>query len=168
MRSGGIAPPFLTSALNWGERSVSRYDRFTSETGIADTHWIGGWVDPSARLDTVEKKKIPCSCRGSNPGCRDRRYTVWAIPAFDWLCAGQKKLSSRERNFIYCHRTYAWSYTLSTGFASPAMQLTQCEAEYSLPSSAKIKNAKWFVFRKFMECFHFGKPKRDVKIITKM
>jgi hypothetical protein len=30
-------------------------------------HWIGGWVDPRAVLDTVVKRKIPSSCRESNP-----------------------------------------------------------------------------------------------------
>jgi hypothetical protein len=31
------------------------------------THWIGGWVDPRAVPDAVVKKKIPSSCRESNP-----------------------------------------------------------------------------------------------------
>jgi hypothetical protein len=43
----------LTSALVGGEWSASRPFRFT--TG---THWIGGWVDPRASLDDVEKKKF--------------------------------------------------------------------------------------------------------------
>jgi hypothetical protein len=31
------------------------------------THWIGGWVDPRAGLDTEAREKITCLCRGSNP-----------------------------------------------------------------------------------------------------
>jgi hypothetical protein len=45
---------FLTSVLAGGEWSASRPGRFTSAPG---THWIGGWVDPSAGMDGVEKRK---------------------------------------------------------------------------------------------------------------
>jgi hypothetical protein len=41
MGSGGIAPPFLTSALDGGEWSASRPGRFTSGEIAADTHWVG-------------------------------------------------------------------------------------------------------------------------------
>jgi hypothetical protein len=41
---------FLTLALAGGEWSASRPSRFTS-----GTRWIGGWVDPRAGLDEVEK-----------------------------------------------------------------------------------------------------------------
>jgi hypothetical protein len=44
---------FLTSALVGGEWSTSRPGRFTS-----GTHWIGGWVDLSAGLDDLEKRKF--------------------------------------------------------------------------------------------------------------
>jgi hypothetical protein len=30
------------------------------------THWIGGWVDPSAGLDGEARRKILCPRRGSN------------------------------------------------------------------------------------------------------
>jgi hypothetical protein len=41
---------FLTAALVGGEWSASRPDRFT-----LCTHCIGGWVDPRASLDNMEK-----------------------------------------------------------------------------------------------------------------
>jgi hypothetical protein len=44
---------FLTSTLLGGEWSASRSGRFTP-----GTHWIGGWVDPTAGLDDMEKKKF--------------------------------------------------------------------------------------------------------------
>jgi hypothetical protein len=47
---------FLTSAIAGGEWSASRPSQFTSGEGAPDTHWIGGWVDPSAGLDDVEEK----------------------------------------------------------------------------------------------------------------
>jgi hypothetical protein len=49
---------FLTSALVAGEWSVSRMGRFTPGESAPGTHWIGGWVDPSAGLDDVEKRKL--------------------------------------------------------------------------------------------------------------
>jgi hypothetical protein len=47
---------FLTSALVGGEWSDSRPCRFTPLERAPYTHWIGGWVDPRAGLDDVEKR----------------------------------------------------------------------------------------------------------------
>jgi hypothetical protein len=54
--------------------------------GTSGTHWMWGWVRPKADLDTVEKSKISCPFRKSNPKSSTaqpvaRRYTDWAIPA---------------------------------------------------------------------------------------
>jgi hypothetical protein len=49
---------FLTSALVGGEWSASRPGRFTSGEIAPGTHWIGGWVDPKAGLDNMEKRKF--------------------------------------------------------------------------------------------------------------
>jgi hypothetical protein len=46
MGGGGIAPPFLTSALDGGEWSVSGLGRITSGKR--------GWVGPTADMDAVE------------------------------------------------------------------------------------------------------------------
>jgi hypothetical protein len=46
---------FLTSAIVGGEWSASHRGRFTPGEGAPGTHWIGGWVNPSAGLDDVEK-----------------------------------------------------------------------------------------------------------------
>jgi hypothetical protein len=43
----------LTSALAGGQWSASRPSRFT-----ADIHCIGGWVDPRAGLDDLDKRKF--------------------------------------------------------------------------------------------------------------
>jgi hypothetical protein len=50
---GGV----LTSALFGGEWSTSRRCRFTPGERAPGTHWIGGWVDPRASLDDLEKRK---------------------------------------------------------------------------------------------------------------
>jgi hypothetical protein len=49
---------FLTSALARGEWSASRPGRFTPRERAPGTHWIGGWVDPRAGVDDVEKRKF--------------------------------------------------------------------------------------------------------------
>jgi hypothetical protein len=49
---------FLTSALAGGEWPASRPISFTPGERAPGTHWIGGWVDPRARVDDVEKRKF--------------------------------------------------------------------------------------------------------------
>jgi hypothetical protein len=66
--TGGIAPPFLTSALDGGEWSASRTCHFTPGEKAPGTHWIGGHVGPRAGLDAVEKRKILHFWK-SNLGC---------------------------------------------------------------------------------------------------
>jgi hypothetical protein len=71
---------FLTSALVGGERSASRPCRFTSST-----HFIGGWVDPRAVLDDMEKWKFFDPTGTQTPAHLviqpvASRYTDWAIP----------------------------------------------------------------------------------------
>jgi hypothetical protein len=55
--SGGIAPPFLTSALDGGEWSPLRPGRFTPST-----HRKGDWVGPRVGPDAVEERVSP-PCR---------------------------------------------------------------------------------------------------------
>jgi hypothetical protein len=68
---------FLTSALVGGEWSASRPSSLTTRERAHGTHWIGGWVDPRAGLDDVEK-------RNSDPSIVQpvaSRYTKYTIPA---------------------------------------------------------------------------------------
>jgi hypothetical protein len=51
--SGGIASPFLTSALVGSECSASRPGLFAP-----GTYWIGGWVGPRAGVYTAVKWRI--------------------------------------------------------------------------------------------------------------
>jgi hypothetical protein len=46
---------FLISALVGDEWSASRLGLFTPRERAPGTHWIGGWVDPKAGLDDMEK-----------------------------------------------------------------------------------------------------------------
>jgi hypothetical protein len=80
--SGGIAPPFLTSALDEGEWSASRPWRSTPGERAPCTHWTGGWVCPKVGLDVLNKTKI-LHCRESNPGrparCYPNSYTYYLL-----------------------------------------------------------------------------------------
>jgi hypothetical protein len=49
---------FLTTALAGGEWSASRPGCSTAGERAPGTHWKGGWVDPRAGLDDVEKRKF--------------------------------------------------------------------------------------------------------------
>jgi hypothetical protein len=53
--NGFINPHFLDSALARGERSASRPGRFTPGERAPGVRWIGGWADPRAGLDDMEK-----------------------------------------------------------------------------------------------------------------
>jgi hypothetical protein len=80
---------FLTSALVGGEWSASHPGRFTSGERALGTLLIGGWVDPGAGLDDVEKRIFNRN-RDSNsdPSVFQpiaSRYTNYAIsvPSYD-------------------------------------------------------------------------------------
>jgi len=54
----------MTSALDGGEGSASRPDRFTTRENAPGKHWIRGWVGTRAVLDAMVKRK------NSQPGLR--------------------------------------------------------------------------------------------------
>jgi hypothetical protein len=55
--SGCIIHIFLASALTGGEWSASRPCRSAPGERAPVTHWRGGWVDPRAGLDDMERRK---------------------------------------------------------------------------------------------------------------
>jgi hypothetical protein len=55
MGDGGIAPLFLTSALDGSEWSASRLGSFTPGERAPGAHWIGGWVDLRTGVDYTER-----------------------------------------------------------------------------------------------------------------
>jgi hypothetical protein len=74
---------FSTSALDGGESSALGPGRALPSGRTHGTHWTGGWVGPRAGLDTEDRGKILCLCRGSNldrPVVQSvvRHYTAWA------------------------------------------------------------------------------------------
>jgi hypothetical protein len=81
--SGGIAPPFLTSALDGREWSASRPCLFTPGERAPGTHLIISWVCLRARLDVI-KREQSFPCLESNAGRPARCYTDWAIWALNY------------------------------------------------------------------------------------
>jgi hypothetical protein len=89
--SRGIAPSFLTSALDGSEWSASRPCRFTPEEEASGTHWIGGSVGPRFGLDAVEMRK---SC---NVRSQTRTVQPVAIPILmEAVCTFEKSVNRRE------------------------------------------------------------------------
>jgi hypothetical protein len=55
--SGGMAPTFLTSALDGGEWSASRLCCFTTGETALRTYGTGAWVGPRVGLHVMEETK---------------------------------------------------------------------------------------------------------------
>jgi len=58
---------FLTTAIDGCEFQLHDPAALLPGNDPPGIHWIGGWAGPRAVLDAVVKRKIPDSCRDSNP-----------------------------------------------------------------------------------------------------
>jgi hypothetical protein len=58
---------FLTSALDGGEWLDSSPGHFNPGERFHGTHCIGGWVDPTAGVEAVDKRKIPVPAGNRTP-----------------------------------------------------------------------------------------------------
>jgi hypothetical protein len=67
---GDIAPPFLTSALDGGGRSVLCPGRFTPREIARTIHWIGIWVNPRASLKLWRRICLKRQGRDTKPAIR--------------------------------------------------------------------------------------------------
>jgi hypothetical protein len=76
--SGGIAPPFLISALDGDEWSALRPCRFTPGETAPFPHCIGGWMGPRSCLSAMERRKI-LPLLGIEPQPVTRLYTDLAM-----------------------------------------------------------------------------------------
>jgi hypothetical protein len=76
---------FLTSELAAVEWSASRSGRFTPGERAPSTHWVGGYVDPRAGVDNVEKTNSGSYWNSNSDPLVVQpvasRYTDYAIPA---------------------------------------------------------------------------------------
>jgi hypothetical protein len=74
--SGGIAPSFLTSALDGGEWSASCPCRFTPRKIIPGIQRTIGRLGPKTGLKVMDKRKISCFSRESSSYSLVTRSTV--------------------------------------------------------------------------------------------
>jgi hypothetical protein len=58
---GGVVPRILDPGTRWRWVVNFTSGRFTPRESASGTHWIGGWVGPTAGLDTVVSKKVKLS-----------------------------------------------------------------------------------------------------------
>jgi hypothetical protein len=59
---------FLTSAPDGVSSQIHTPTGFSPRETTPGTHWLGGWLDLRAGLDTEARGKILCLCQGLNPG----------------------------------------------------------------------------------------------------
>jgi hypothetical protein len=89
----------LNLGTRWGwVESVTPRPRFPPGERTPGTHWIGGWVGPRAGLDAEARRKILCSCRGSNldrPIVQPivRHYTAWATAVRIWSISDNQSVT---------------------------------------------------------------------------
>jgi hypothetical protein len=70
----GIAPSFLTSALNGSDLPALSFCRFTT-----DTHWIRGWLGPRASWYGRYAEEKFLHCRESNSGRLARSPSLYRL-----------------------------------------------------------------------------------------
>jgi hypothetical protein len=101
MGEWGIAPSFLTSALDGGELSASRPGHFTP-----DTNWIGGWVGPRCGLDLWRRENL-APARKRTPVVQPvaRRHTDWACEIII-----VSKINFFPLKWNYVHTLLIWNF----------------------------------------------------------
>jgi hypothetical protein len=69
---------FLTSAVGGGEWSASRPGHFISRKRVPTIYWIGGWWEPRAGVEALEKgKSLPFP--GTGTQLVDRKLVVQSL-----------------------------------------------------------------------------------------
>jgi hypothetical protein len=135
--SGGLAPQFLTSALDWGEWSVSRPCRFIPREGAPATHCIGGWVGPrvvwmlwrrgkscTARNRTLAIQPIACRYTDSPHGMIGYRISK------DWVPVHHFNASISGLNCVVAH-SIIWLIWLFADIYTPFYQTLWLSEQHS-------------------------------------
>jgi hypothetical protein len=137
MGSGSIAPSLLISALYGREWSASR--QIATRERAFGIHWIGGWMRPSAGLDTVETRILSCLCpslnRLSYPGSLQfcgtilNYYLWWQFHQFRFYCYMRNSGSVKIKFVVLCYWLY-YAHILKDFYA--------CCVKYSACSKRKL------------------------------
>jgi hypothetical protein len=115
---GGIAPPFLTSALDEGEWSASGSGRCTPvEKSVY--FWLGGWLGARTNLDDVKMRRI-LILSGSEVS-QDRSQSLYRLryPGSLWFTQHKVKQKVERGHFyeFYVFKRYSvlWDVMLCMG-----------------------------------------------------
>jgi hypothetical protein len=133
--SGGIAPPFLTLALDGGEWSASCPSLITRRERVHSTHWLWGWLGLNVGLDAVEKVGI-LHCWESNPGHPPHSLLLYRLN-LSWL------LVCGDRTFKNGH----WPVAVSCSSGTWAVD----SLFFHLGRGWLLHNAQSLVFQSLME-----------------
>jgi len=82
MGSGNTTPRILHLGTCMELSGQSHAPAALTPRKVLGTHWTWYWMSPKAGLHAVEKRKIPCLCRESNPGPEGNetfKTTIWDI-----------------------------------------------------------------------------------------
>jgi hypothetical protein len=85
----------LASALDGGEWSAPRLNRFTTRERAPSTHWIGSWVgtEPVWTWWWRGTDPLPAGTRTPDHPTRSLAYTDWAITALEITTYANSKIS---------------------------------------------------------------------------
>ena len=65
----GLTPLIINLCARWRSLVCNTPQAiYTPHWREPSTHCVRGWMGPTASLENLEKRKIPCLCRDLNPG----------------------------------------------------------------------------------------------------
>jgi len=92
--SRGIALIILNLDTKMNRRWQLRPPAASIQGKNPGTYWTGGWMSPRTGINVLEKTKIFCPYRDSNPG----PYTRSSIAILNWCC---ERISNGPHSFPY-------------------------------------------------------------------
>jgi hypothetical protein len=118
----------LTSALAGGQWSASRPGRFTPGERGPSTHWIGGWVDSRAGLETNVMSWLNVSNRQGTVHMftikfRNSRYYSITTKA---IYRGQTGLLRDNFCFMMCKFQLVWSMHMTITIVLVKLVISSC------------------------------------------
>jgi hypothetical protein len=142
--SGGITPPYFTSALDGDEFSASRPGLFTPIGRAPGTNWIGGYMG-SGPVWTMWRRenRLPTKTRTPNPWLSSPVNCCWFSPAKSFLVSGS--VGTHDKSFVRSKTIHVFGNTLSSstrgevGLWESALQLFLRNFAQSCPHSHIIQ-----------------------------
>jgi hypothetical protein len=132
---GGIALPFLTSALDGGKWSPSHPGNFLPGERAPSTHWKRGWLCFKICLNIVKKRKISCPCWELNTNSLAIQLVAWSLYQLTLL-------SSFAEQVVVCR----WRSLQNIGTSSKLHCVTSHKTIIFIVTSVRISNFFTYVY----------------------